>query len=242
MNFSVAVDFTASNGDPNINTSLHFRHPPTGENQYSQAIRAVGSIVEDYDVDKQFPALGFGAKIPPNYQVSHEFFLKIGSPEPFCSGINGILEAYDIAQKSVTQFGPTFFSPIINHIARFASAYQDGKQYFVLLILTDGIITDFEETKKSLIAASKLPMSVIIVGVGNEDFSAMDALDADNGLLRSNGQIALRDIVQFVEMRKFINPHDGSYNKDQLAQHVLAEVPKQVVGWMTARGVKPLSF
>ena len=94
-----------------------------------------------------------------------------------------------------------------------------------------------------LISASNLPMSVIIIGIGHEDFSAMHQLDADNALLRTNdGRVALRDIVQFVEMRKFIEPSDGSYNKDLLTQHVLAEVPKQVVEWMTSRGHKPLKF
>ena len=241
MNFAVAIDFTASNGDPNWNTSLHFRHPPNGENQYTQAIRSVGSIIEDYDSDKQFPAFGFGAKIPPRDEISHEFFLNIGSNEPFCQGISGIIEAYDIAQRKVTQFGPTLFAPIIKHVAKFATAYQEGKQYFVLLILTNGVITDFEDTKEALVSASKLPMSVIIIGVGNGDFSEMHQLDADNGLLQSNvGETAIRDIVQFVEMRKYVNHHDGSYHKDQLSQHVLAEVPKQVVTWMTVKGIKPL--
>ena len=35
------------------------------------------------------------------------------------------------------------------------------------------------ETKKSIIRASRLPMSIIIVGVGGADFAAMDELDAD---------------------------------------------------------------
>ena len=51
MNFVVAVDFTASNGDPSQHNSLHFvsnQYP----NQYVQAIRAVGDIIEDYDTDK----------------------------------------------------------------------------------------------------------------------------------------------------------------------------------------------
>ena len=34
----------------------------------------------------------------------------------------------------------------------------------VLLILTDGAITDFEETKHEIVQASDLPMSIIIVG------------------------------------------------------------------------------
>lgn len=37
------------------------------------ALKAVGEIIQDYDSDKMFPALGFGAKIPPDGRVSHEF-------------------------------------------------------------------------------------------------------------------------------------------------------------------------
>lgn len=46
-------------------------------------------------------------------------------------------------------------------------------------MLTDGAISDMVETKKSIIRASRLPMSIIIVGVGGADFAAMDELDAD---------------------------------------------------------------
>merc|ERR1719474_1027142 len=67
MNFSVAVDFTASNGDPREPGTLHYRGSDgVGENAYTHAIRAVGEVVAEYDADQQFPALGFGAKIPPN--------------------------------------------------------------------------------------------------------------------------------------------------------------------------------
>lgn len=57
---------------------------------------------------------------------------------------------------------------------------------------------DMDATKEAIINASVLPMSVIIIGVGNEDFSAMEFLDSDGRLLRHNGRTAVRDIVQFV--------------------------------------------
>ena len=53
------------------------------------------------------------------------------------------------------------------------------QQYFILLLLTDGTLSDMRETKLALIRASSLPMSVIIVGVGGANFSAMRELDAD---------------------------------------------------------------
>ncbi len=238
MNFSVAVDFTASNGNPADPRSLHHFNPSVGDNQYTTAIKAVGSIIEDYDTDKMFPALGFGARVQPSGQVSHEFFLNLNTNSPYCAGVQGLLQAYHTALQSVTLYGPTNFSPVINHVQQFAKTFQDGKQYFVLLIITDGIITDMEQTVDSIIHASGFPMSIIIVGVGDEDFSAMEALDADGKLLARQGRIAARDMVQFVELRKFVGP-GGVWDKELLAKEVLAEVPKQLVGWMKMKGIKP---
>ena len=78
------------------------------------------------------------------------------------------------------------------------------QNFFMLLILTDGVISDIQETVKAIVHASNLPMSIIIVGVGVADFKAMDILDGDGGLLRdANGRSARRDIVQFVPFRDF---------------------------------------
>jgi hypothetical protein len=46
---------------------------PYQMNAYAMALKAVGEIIQDYDSDKMFPALGFGAKLPPDGRVSHEF-------------------------------------------------------------------------------------------------------------------------------------------------------------------------
>ena len=56
--------------------------------------------------------------------------------------------------------------------------------------MTDGAITDFDQTVYAIVQASKLPLSIIVVGVGNHDFDAMEALDADKGrLTASNGMV-----------------------------------------------------
>ena len=60
--------------------------------------------------------------------------------------LSGVLEAYRNCIRQVQLYGPTNFSPIINHVARFASTYRDGSGYFILLILTDGVISDMPQT------------------------------------------------------------------------------------------------
>lgn len=54
------------------------------------------------------------------------------------------------------------------------------------MILTDGIINDMQKTIDQIVRGSSLPLSIIIVGVGQADFSSMDVLDADDEPLYSN--------------------------------------------------------
>ena len=157
--------FVASNGNPVDPHSLHYMSKDT-PSQYEVALRSVGQIIQDYDSDKQFPVLGFGALIPPTNQLSHEFFVNLSYTLPYCSGVDGVVDAYRKCVQSVTLYGPTNFAPIIRHVTRFAASYQNGDNYFILLILTCGSICDMNETKEALIDASSLPLSVVIVGIG----------------------------------------------------------------------------
>ncbi|NXG16911.1 CPNE1 protein, partial [Grallaria varia] len=238
INFTVGVDFTASNGDPKSPDSLHYISPD-GINEYLSAIWSVGSVVQDYDTDKLFPAFGFGAQVPPSWQVSHEFALNFNPSNPYCQGIQGIVDAYRQILPQTRLYGPTNFSPIINHVARFAAySMQQGTaaHYYVLLIITDGEITDLDQTRQAIVDASKLPMSIIIIGVGEADFKAMEFLDGDNGVLKSvTGEPAARDIVQFVPFRQF-----RTAPREALSQVVLAEVPKQLVSYYKWQGWPPL--
>src|SRR5690606_25537486 len=61
INLIVGIDFTKSNREPWRSDSLHFRSP-SGENDYTRAIRGVGNILQCYDSDKRFPVYSFGAR------------------------------------------------------------------------------------------------------------------------------------------------------------------------------------
>ena len=98
-------------------------------------------------------------------------------------------------------------------------------------------------TKNLVVEASHLPVSIIIIGVGDEEFQLMEALDCDKGIIKnSQGTPAARDIVQFVKFKKFVTQHDqdGS-TQAKLAEKVLQEIPDQIVDYMLMKDIKPPS-
>ncbi|KAK0410433.1 hypothetical protein QR680_005130 [Steinernema hermaphroditum] len=243
LDFTIAIDLTASNGNPKMPNSLHFIGGHN-LNQYQLACRAIADILQPYNPSRMFEAMGFGAKIPPRGQTSFCFPLNLPNDFPVY-GVEGIMSAYATCVDQVRLFGPTNFSPVINRAADIASRYpKDGSRYQVLLIITDGIISDFEPTIHAIIGASYLPLSIIIIGVGNDDFSRMEDLDSDAHLLSLNGRTAQRDIVQFVPLREFLSKYGlsdtvGPAAMARLAKEVLAEVPVQVSSYMNMNGIVP---
>ena len=70
-----------------------------------------------------------------------------------------------------------------------------------------------------MVDLASMPCGVIIVGVGQADFGAMEELDGDGGLLRDNrGRAVERDLVQFVTFK-------DAMQRGDLAEQVLREVP-----------------
>lgn len=151
------------------------------------------------------------------------------------------MASYKGCISRIQLYGPTNFAPTIHHVAQIARQFTDGSQYFILLIITDGIITDMPQTKKAIVDASTLPLSIIIVGVGNADFDAMDELDGDTVRLTApDGRMAARDIVQFVPFRNFLRPGINSQlSRLHLAKEVLAEIPDQFLGYMKTNRIVP---
>ncbi|KAB1217538.1 Protein BONZAI 2 [Morella rubra] len=236
LNFMAAIDFTASNGNPRLPDSLHYIDPSGRPNAYQRAIIEVGEVLQFYDADKRFPAWGFGAR-PIDGPVSHCFNLNGSSHHCEVEGIQGIMMAYTSALLNVSLAGPTLFGPVIGNAALIASQSlaNGGRKYFVLLIITDGVVTDLQETKDALVKASDLPLSILIVGVGGADFKEMEILDADKGerLESSTGRVASRDIVQFVPLR------DVQGGQISVVQALLAELPTQFLTYMRTRDIQP---
>jgi len=197
----------------------------------------VGEILTYYDTDKLVPVYGFGARLKGSREVSHCFPLT-GNPQNHeVYGVKGIVDIYRKTLGSdIKLFGPTIFSELINTASDFAKLHttQQTQKYYILLIITDGVINDFEATKEALVNASELPLSIVVVGVGNSDFGNMVYLDSDFSVLLGGGKTATRDILQFVQFNKYRDRHYSI-----LAKETLAEIPDQLLSFMKLREFIP---
>ena len=229
LNVVVAIDFTGSNGDPRKPGTLHHLDA-NSMNPYEKAISAIVTILAKYDSDQKFPVFGFGAKY--SGQINHCF--RCGNLEEV-SGVQGVLDAYDSVFKSgLVMSGPTVFTEVIEVAAARArssleAAQRRGQQtYTVLLIVTDGEVSDAAATARCLDSISTAPLSVVIVGVGDADFSSMQFLDD------ASQKTGKRDIAQFVQFSK----HASS--SVALSSETLREIPDQVVQYFQGQRISPL--
>ncbi|PPD91542.1 hypothetical protein GOBAR_DD11527 [Gossypium barbadense] len=209
LNFMVAVDFTASNGTPRNQDSLHYIDPSGRLNSYQKAIIEAGEVIQFYDSDRRFPAWGFGGRYGGT--LSHCFNLN-GTNAYEVEGVQGIMAAYANALHTVTLAGPTLFGP-------------------------DGVLTDIEETMDALVRASDLPLSILIVGVGNADFKQMEFW------------MLMMDVDWRVQQVGLL--HETLYNlflcekcivsgQISAVQALLEELPDQFLTYNRSRNIKPL--
>ena len=242
MSLAIAVDFTASNGNPKDPRSLHFASgDPTRPNPYEIAIRTVASCLAPYDVTSggTFACYGYGGQLASG-QVSHCFALNGNPKQPGCKGADGVLAAYRQALANVALSGPTCFEPVLRTAVAQAETYAklpaNEFKYHVLLIITDGAIMDVQPTVDMIVRGSRAPLSIIIIGVGDADFSAMEQLHDDKAKLKSStGTQVARHCVQFVAMQDYANLASSA----RLAKELLSQLPDQVAQFFTSTGRLP---
>mgnify|MGYP002624941853 CR=1 FL=1 len=244
INLTIGIDFTGSNGVYTDSRSLHYLK--NGMNDYEKAIRSCGDILAYYDDDQLFPVFGFGFQFHQyNKHLSNNlgkynynnYPINCNSIDPNIHLIDNVLQEYRKFITKVKLWGPTYFSPMIRDLNNeVKESLQKGlvMSYNILMILTDGQIDDMQDTIDELVETSFLPISVIIVGIGNGNFGNMDILDADdNPLYDRRKRKADRDLVQFVPFNNYKN------DPPKLAEQVLEEIPRQVIEYYQHKGIKP---
>lgn len=206
------IDFTISNLENGTNTfngrSLHYLDDVI-KNPYQKVIEIVGKTLEKFDMDGKIPAFGFGDSKTKDRRVFP--FSTTG----FCQGFKDVLEKYDKLLPTLQLSGPTNFAPLIKESIRIV---KSTKQYHILVIVADGQVTNERQTREAIVEASKYPISIIMVGVGDGPWGTMNEFD---------DSLPKRQFDNF----QFVNYHEVTRDTDKpdevFALHTLMEIPDQ---------------
>lgn len=237
LDFVIAVDFSYDDRAmiqhhilPDEKPSEDFNFDQKRESNFSTAIKAVGSVIDNYATSQSVQALGFGAKMKDIAETQYYFSLN-GKENAQVDGSSGLIDAYNQSLEYVRLSGPSRFTPLLTNVSKKCNesgiVSQKNQHFTILIIMSHGNIGDFEETVETIIDISHTtPICIVIVGVGRMDFSKMEELDSDDALLRIGTRIAKYDIVQFLEYTK-------GMSTEELEAGIFDEVSTLLVDYMT---------
>ncbi|KAL2335250.1 hypothetical protein Fmac_016463 [Flemingia macrophylla] len=227
-NLILGIDFTKSNewtGKRSYNRrSLH--HIGNDPNPYEQAISIIGKTLAAFDEDNLIPCFGFGDASTHDQDV-FSFY----PDERVCNGFEEVLGRYREIVPNIRLAGPTSFAPIVEMAMTIVE--QSGGQYHVLVIIADGQVTRSIDTERgrlspqeqktvdAIVEASKFPLSIILVGVGDGPWDMMKEFD-DNIPARAF------DNFQFVNFTEIMSKNIPPSRKEAaFALAALMEIPSQ---------------
>ena len=245
INMTVAIDFTQKNGPQKNSKSLHYIDPHKSRhilNQYAATLCCLGRVLQHYNKERIFSALGFGARLLNETGVSQNFTLNFRTEDPlnpFCKGVEGVLSAYYSSLKALRFSSPRNFTPVIDYAAKCASYITEGSEYNVLLIITCGMNNDMEDTIKTMVEASHLPLSIIIVGIGDASYEDFKVFNDRSEQLSDGVNTAERCTVTFVCFRDFLRGgHSMRVNQALLGKNMLEDLPNQILSHMSIHSIK----
>jgi len=233
LDVMVGIDCTLTNGPKGTEKCLHSA-AAHWLNDYQAGLHKLGTIMENFARGKHSSVWGYGTVVQKEPRDLLLF------DEHLCLE-KEILYSYGkrVVEDPLLELGESArLAPLIQEaIFRTIRASKRRQCYTVLCIFTAGKVADLGQTIDLICnAAEDAPLSIIIIGVGNRDFSAIEKLIADEtGRLRDSRGIPIaREIVSFVSFKQFAG------NATEVVSEVLKEIPEHFVTYYVNNGIKPL--
>ena len=230
IKLSFAIDFTNSNLVYTNPNSLHYIGNHEKLNPYENCLRCFGELISSYDFNHKIALHGFGAIIPSTGDTSHCFPVSL-TKDPIANGIEEAIKQYREALPKITLDGPTYLFPVFKENLDMLKDDDDCPTsiYHILVIITDGNNNDIDEMVRQLIKSERYPISVCIIGVGDENFSRMLQMDSRTKPLEDkDGYKSERDMCQFVRYNDFKD------RPDKMTEYMLNIIPSQVEAYYRA--------
>ena len=201
------------------------------ENQYLQAIAGFRETL--FSFVRDFKVYGYGAKI--NETNEKPGFFSLNFDDKKLHGFTEIEKSYKECLTKISFCEEDYLSPLIENIKNLITKNYELNIYniFFLLISNPPVKEDYQKCIDLFISNTFLPLSVIVVGIGDKEFKEIKHLISKNRKCSSKGIERARNNVYFVSMK------DCNYNNEILKNKCLKEIPRQVVEFYKINKTSP---
>lgn len=222
FNFACAIDFASTNRPARDSKSLHYTTFGQ-DNAYQATMNAIGGAIEPYSDGHPFRAWGFAAKY--NRVMSQSFPLTLEGSEEL-AGLKALQNAYWNIFESIVFDKPVLIVPSLQMAINRVKGSRNPGNYLVFLILLANIPDDLEDFIDLLYQSQMEPISVIIVGIGDTDFTLLEQSFETGKLVNSAGKSFDRDVAVFLRFNNF-----GMNGLTMLTSSALFSIPDQAMHW-----------
>ena len=217
----IGIDFSKGEG----------HQPDTESNQYLLTIAGLRETI--YDFVRDFEVYGFGAKIK-NKEQNSDFFYLSQNEDTLLKGYTNIEKAYLEILDKLDYCPSASLSHLLYHIKdKIYKKYTPDVYSIIFLLMTNPTEKeDFQKCMDLFIENTYLPLSVVIIGIGDKDFTEiknMSKLKSES----SKGVEKRRNNVYFLSRKNF------NFNDDMLKNRCLKEIPQQLVEYYSINATTP---
>ena len=162
----ISLDFSNGN-NPYINREI--------KNNFENIIKNISNIILNYTLNYSIFLYGLGGKLNIEDNFKEVFNINKNEIDASINSIDKMLESFNNCTKDIIPDNKIYLSPLLDKVNNEINNLHEVKNYNILFILLKDNIynNDIKSTIDAIIESSYLPLTIIIIGVGNSDFDEM---------------------------------------------------------------------
>ena len=217
----ISSDFSNSEKNPSLLEN---------KDNYKRIYKKISDIIANYTKKHLFYSYGFNAKIKNSLSDESIFNLNLNGKDSSIYIMDEVLKNFEkfLNTNSIISLKNINLSPIIKKITKDIYKLYNLRYYNVSFIIIRGNIdkNDIQKTIDAIIESSYLPLTTIVIGLGNIDYTETRKIIYSNKKLSSIGMQKLRNNVLFAALIG-----DFSNNVEELINWCLIELSKQIISF-----------
>eukprot|EP01025_Chloroclados_australasicus_P059379 TRINITY_DN7505_c0_g1_i1.p1 TRINITY_DN7505_c0_g1~~TRINITY_DN7505_c0_g1_i1.p1 ORF type:complete len:319 (-),score=33.02 TRINITY_DN7505_c0_g1_i1:769-1725(-) len=168
----LGLDFSLNNMQGKSNRQSLHTITDGKPNLYEEVLALLGKMLKGFNEDGQLPVYGFGDR-----STEDKLVFPFMNGDEQLEGFDSVIDRYRWLAPSIELYGPTSFAPLLIRSTQLVE--QSGLYYHMLIIIASGSFDPLliEENKRALIHASKYPLSIVFIGIGEAVWHGVEYFD-----------------------------------------------------------------